>query len=61
MKNLPVRSVPYGTAFKVFGDEFIALDYIDGAFLPSARKFGNAPPSTRPVATTSARPASSPS
>ena len=33
MKNLPVRSVPYGTAFKVFGDEFIALDYIDGAVL----------------------------
>ena len=33
MKTLPIRSVPYGTAFKAFGDEFIALDYIDGAVL----------------------------
>ena len=33
MKTLPIRNVPYGTAFKAFGDEFIALDYIDGAVL----------------------------
>lgn len=33
MKNLPVGKVPYGTTFKVFDDEFIALDYQDGAVL----------------------------
>ena len=33
MKQIRLRAVPYGTAFRAFNDEFIALDYIDGSVL----------------------------
>lgn len=37
MKKLELRRVPYGTVFQVFGDEFVALDYIDGGVLAIRR------------------------
>ena len=37
MKKMELRRVPYGTAFQAFGDEFVALDYIDGGVLAIRR------------------------
>ena len=33
MKQIQVRKVPYGETFSVFGDKFVALDYINGKVL----------------------------
>ena len=33
MKQIQVRKVPYGETFSVFGDKFVALDYINGNVL----------------------------
>lgn len=33
MKNMKLRSVPYGTTFTAFGETFVALDYIGGGVL----------------------------
>lgn len=33
MKQLQVRMVPYGETFSVFGDTFVALDFVDGNVL----------------------------
>lgn len=33
MKQIQVRKVPYGETFSVFGDKFVALDYIGGNVL----------------------------
>lgn len=37
MKKMELRRVPYGMAFQAFGDEFVALDYIDGGVLAIRR------------------------
>ena len=37
MKKMELRRVPYGTAFQAFGDEFVALDYINGGVLAIRR------------------------
>lgn len=37
MKKMELRRVPYGMVFKTFGDEFVALDYIDGGVLAIRR------------------------
>lgn len=37
MKTMELRRVPYGTVFQAFGDEFVALDYIDGGVLAISR------------------------
>ena len=29
MKQIQVRKVPYGETFSVFGDKFVALDYVN--------------------------------
>ena len=33
MPTMKLRSVPYGTTFTAFGDQFVALDYIGGGVL----------------------------
>ena len=37
MATMELRRVPYGTTFTVFGDEFVALDYINGGVLAIRR------------------------
>ncbi len=37
MKKMELRRVPYGMAFQAFGDEFVALDYINGGVLAIRR------------------------
>lgn len=37
MKKMELRRVPYGMEFRVFGDEFVALDFIDGGVLAIRR------------------------
>ena len=37
MKKMELRRVPHGMAFQAFGDEFVALDYIDGGVLAIRR------------------------
>lgn len=37
MKKMELRRVPYGMTFRAFGDEFVALDYIDGGVLAIRR------------------------
>lgn len=37
MKTMKLRSVPYGTTFKAFGETFVALDYIGGGVLAIRR------------------------
>ena len=33
MKQMELRKIPYGVAFSVFGDTFVALDLVDGNVL----------------------------
>ena len=41
---MELRRVPYGTTFTVFGDEFVALDYINGKVLAIRKEiWKNAP------------------
>lgn len=37
MKTMKLRSVPYGTTFTAFGENFVALDYIGGGVLAIRR------------------------
>ena len=44
MKQIQVRKVPYGETFSVFGDKFVALDYINGNVLAIRKEiWKNAP------------------
>ena len=44
MKQIQVRKVPYGETFSVFGDKFVALDYINGKVLAIRKEiWKNAP------------------
>lgn len=44
MKQIQVRKVPYGETFSVFGDKFVALDYISGNVLAIRKEiWKNAP------------------
>ena len=44
MKQIQVRKVPYGETFSVFGDKFVALDYINGKVLAIRKEiWENAP------------------
>ena len=44
MKQVQLRAVPYGTTFRVFGDDFVALDYIDGSVLAIRRDIWKSAP-----------------
>ncbi len=44
MKQIQVRKVPYGETFSVFGDKFVALDYINGNVLAIRKEIWRPPP-----------------
>ena len=44
MKKMELRKIPYGEAFSVFGDTFVALDRVDGNVLAIRKEIWKSAP-----------------